>query len=197
MNIPLFIPLAKERAATFRRAVDLFISHYKDRASDGMWRDLFTIVGPFARDGTRLTEPSQIDLSLVVDTALIWATTRPWPSDSDLREALSLIEETLAEWAAAWMALTNVLNTSGASLGCGHWFREVVPLAMVKHRQATRSLSESWPLASEEVETKALAEMKAGNAVGLEEAFARIAGTTKTEWTDRVEQHRKRRRTQE
>jgi len=190
MAVPLFIPLARERAAAFRRAIDVCVSHYKNGSEKDNYGDLWTVLRSHAEHDTLFSDPLRGDVPLVVENALLWAAVRPLPPEEDLRTALALLKEGLADWSAAWMQVREIFKSSGRYVGPTNWVRDAMAIAMLRYRQAMRSLSEGWPLTSEDDERKALAEMRSGNAIELEEGFARITGTTKEAWLERVAKHR-------
>lgn len=189
MKIPLFIPLARERAESFRKGIELFLERHGYDILDRGWHDFWMVLRPFNRDPLYFVELSQSDIPLVVENALIWANTPPAPVEL-LPEARLLLDSALADWHIAWAALAKILNANSSRLSNDHWLRDVIPLAFVREHQAKRSLAESWPVPGREEEKNLLAEMEAGAFIELDDTFARISGISKDEWIQRINQRK-------
>lgn len=176
MQIPLNIRLARERVATFRREVAIYIEHGENKL-DNLW----PIVRPIRQDSLDYLAPS-INLIAVVDDALSWANTYVSPTASILREALSILEETLRDWEASWIDLGKAARTVWPQLADKHWIHDAVRAAIRNHAHASQSLRRSWPVASEELELQALKDMAGGEYIEADDAFTQLAGKTKAEW---------------
>lgn len=180
--VPVFIPIARERAASFRRAAELFCSI--DYRSE--WGDVGMIVRGWVRDSMYLVDPSEIDVSLVLQHALIWARQNTAVPGDSLHHARELLEAMLEDWHEGWKTLAKHLKESGNALHDNHWFREVATVALGRERQLEKSLAEEWPVSSRQDENKRREEIKEGNFLELDEAFAEIAGSSKEEWLAKV-----------
>ena len=74
------------------------------------------------------------------------------------------------------------------------WLVQAIRIARCEQMRLESILRESWPGGDMEGEQKALEQMRAGQAIGLDEAFAQIAGVSGEEWQQRVQAHKKARR---
>jgi hypothetical protein len=189
MKIPFSIHRAKERAESFRRCVELFRAEFSGEPSEEACEELWRLVqeaAPTARPPRWRFD--RIDPPLAVEQVLLWANTiQPPPADA-LTEARAAIEATISTWAEAWAHLCQTVDRWTDKCRAPD-LRELVTLAMAEKRRLLMLLAESWPVADAEAERRALADIKAGSFLGLDDAFAQIAGVSAEEWQRRVSEH--------
>jgi hypothetical protein len=189
--IPLVIRVAREQAASFRRCVEMVIearessplgaSEYEaSEILEDMWfRD--------RRSGDEFPK-------LAVERALQWACREAPPPPAVLREARAMLEGVVNDWTEAILMLDQHFRRLSAEYHWPRGFHRLKTAALAEQRRVMMLLRESWPVGSEEEEQRALADLKEGKGVELDDAFAEIAGVSKEEWLRRVAEHKEKRR---
>src|SRR5262245_32021574 len=97
--IPLVVLLARERAASFRRCVEMLHATWQDPPSRADRDEAVRLVTDFP--WYRATYFGLESPFVVVDRALRWAMSDPPPPVSMLREARELMEAMASDWEAA------------------------------------------------------------------------------------------------
>ena len=193
--IPTTILLERERANGFRRHMEILhercmdTPHFSDlRMSQLMLDELAWYKGGRVQYDTPL---------ITVEWAIGWATSIPTPPIAFLRAAREMLQAAADDWAISFQ-LAHQIRAKAIVLHeqrCPDWFTEVMRVASSEQRRVEIVLSENWPGGTQADEERALAQMRCGTALGLEQAFTQIAGVSREEWEQRVQAHRKVRRT--
>jgi hypothetical protein len=183
MAIPLSIIVSKDRAAAFRSAVSLYLERYGTHVDDASWGDFREILQAYAGE-----HPAESDVPITVEKALVWAATEDH-GIGELKEVRRHLDDALSDYGWAWHSLNKAMQSNPHFSGPRHGWMELPALALLRHRQASRALAEGWPTSSETEEAAALADMASGNFVDLDDAFARLAGTTTDQWRLRAGKH--------
>lgn len=186
MAVPLFIQVASERARTFRKEVELFVK--QPRTPQWSRSDIWDIVRHY--QPAALGDVALLDIDQLVGQALQWVHAEPMKPKSEMDQARELIDQALANWSLAWSEVGEFVLPGEFAVERGNWLQESVRNVIRKHRRAVSELMEGWPTSKSGPESEWLAEMRAGKAIELDEAFSTAAGVTPTEWDDRVRRHR-------
>jgi hypothetical protein len=189
-GIPVVILLARERAKSFFRCVEILHDAVTGEPPPEVFYEGLRVVKHFAWH-----ELVRVDINMPltsIDNLLRWAYSAPRPSVTALREARTALEETAENWENAVLKIDEMEH----SLGDHHfryreWAHEMKNLITSESFRIRQALRDSWPVDSEKEEQKALAEVRGGG-MGLDEAFAKITGVSEDEWRRRVEEHKKR-----
>jgi hypothetical protein len=191
-SIPPVMLLARERAASFRRCSKILHEAWLDPPSHHSLEEAFLLIEDvFWSRGWRFALETPL---FTLEWMLAWANTVPPPPVPALREARAVLEETASDWEESFVLLQEILKRQ-ISLGVRRpdSFYELTRVVSSERLRLKVILDESWPVGGEAEEQKALTEMKDGKGVGLDDAFAQIAGVTKKEWARRVAEHKKKR----
>jgi hypothetical protein len=192
-SIPPVILLARERAASFRRCSKILHEAWLDPPSHHSLEEAFLLMEDvFWYRGWRFALETPL---VTLEWVLAWANNVPPPPVPALREARTALEETASDWEESFVLLQEILKRQISSGGrrWPDWLYEVTRVVSSERLRLKVILDESWPVGGEDEEQKALAEMKGGKGIGLDDAFAQIAGVTKKEWARRVAEHKKKR----
>ena len=192
MKIPFDLLMDKERAESFHRKALLIRDRFGAPAiGEECWSEIWRLIGEADQD--RQYRPWHPFHSLpmpALEHALRWANGTPPPPADALQVARAVVEATLAAWFDAWLLLGKMLDVGDKS-PCRSHPAEYVTLAMAGHRRAVAALGEGWPVLSIDDERRVVAEMKAGKGLGVDEAFAGVAGVSMEEWHRRAEAHKR------
>jgi hypothetical protein len=181
MAIPLYIPLARDRAAAFRAAVVRLKERHGPTVFEGNWDDFLTTIRSYAPN-----YPLEMEVPAAVEMALKWSALEN-PSILELREAGALIELALADYFEAWNFIAMALKRRSGFLSDRHWIRESCTLSIIRHDQAARLFKESWPTINEQIEWNRNLEVKSGTFLEIDDAFARISGMTREQWAGKID----------
>jgi hypothetical protein len=127
----------------------------------------------------------------VIEHALEWACQESPPPTAVLRETREVLKGLLTDWSEAILIVDELFRGEGHPHHWPHWFYRLKTTAAAEDRRARMILDESWPVSDEKEEAQALADVKGGKGLELEDAFADIAGVPKDEWMRRVAEHKK------
>lgn len=181
MAIPIFILLARDRAAIFRAAIPQILARYGPAISDADLDEFRSTILWYVPDGTL-----QSDVPDAVEEAIRWAAIEN-PTVGELRHAGELLESALADDFEAWQTIAKSLKASPGQLSVGHRIREITARSIAHHRRAVRSFADSWPSIPEETEKLRLLDMRSGSFVDLDDAFSRISGMTREQWSGHLD----------
>ena len=195
-TIPAVLLLARERADSFRRCVEILHDAWKEGSCLGRNQAGFLLADTIRNQwDARTTSPL-----VTLEWALEWANSSPPPPAAALREARAALEATASSWAESSALLSEMQKQNARHLPdrpglllWPEWIQHIADLGRVvasEKRRIDLTLRECWPVGSEAEERAALAEMRQGAGVELEDAFAEIANVSKEEWLRRVEQHK-------
>jgi len=133
-TIPAALLLAKERATSFRRCVEILHEEWKqgpDSARSQVWFFLAELVQH--QWDPRVTSPL-----VTLEWALEWAHSSPLPPVATLREARTVLETTVSSWAQASDLLSELLKQtrifcerSCPDALCPTWISQLAHLAKV------------------------------------------------------------------
>ena len=192
MQLPHAILKAKEQAANFGRRTEHFRSLYKESSQEAV-EELHRLLDEFGCSNTAGWQRGWPALTTAVDLALQWAITSSPPRIDTLREARAVIEAASSEWADAWASLAWFVKDWRLAPGSSEQIHDSVTMAQAERTRVDTTLAERWPVVAEKEEQESLAAMKDGLFVGLDEAFAHLAGITKEAWEARVAEHKRKR----
>ena len=87
MKTPFVIVMAKERAESFCRSVEMFHSHFGDQPPDEAWEELWHILDGYAAPQATTWGSAPAPFQQVFDRALLWANTYPPPPPDPFHRA--------------------------------------------------------------------------------------------------------------
>ena len=191
--IPTTILLERERANGFRRHMEILhesctdTPHFDDLRMSQLLDELAWYKGSRVQYDTPL---------ITVEWAVGWANSVPAPPIGVLRAAREMLQAAADDWAASFQFAHQIRSKAIVlhEQRWPDWFVEVIRVAASEQRRIEIILRENWPGGTQQDEETALAQMRSGTYVGLDEAFTQIACVTSEEWEQRVEAHRKVRR---
>lgn len=197
MTIPFFILITKYRVETFHRRLNLFHTHFGEQLTEETLPELMRILGEFSSHCDPRWVSASEPIAQAFHRAVSWANTRPYPPADVLQEARQAIDGAISLWLEACTLAGKMLRTQNSHFPWAGRVQESVSYSFAQQRWIKRVIDEGWPVESAADEQRALEEMKSGNVLELDDAFARIAGVLPQEWQQRVEEHKRRHKPQD
>jgi hypothetical protein len=190
--VPPLILLTKERAGSFRRCLEILHAAGCETPSCYDLKDTLVFL-----DELVLNRSGRVTLDtplITLEWALAWANRNPPPPVHVLREARAVLQQAAEDWARSFLLVQEMSKrpVEHYPQRWPEWLAEITRGVAAEKRRIDLILEESWPVSEEETEQQALAELKSGQGLELDDAFAQIAGVSKDEWERRVAEHKSR-----
>lgn len=188
MAIPFYVTLAREQAATFRIKMESLATDFSGNWPDQAWDRIDAVLQPRhdADRGWGYSPP--VEVLSVVHEALGWAYD-PSSKPDDIRSARSELEAILSERIAAWKVWDQIRTRAPQASSRASWLRQVIAAATAQYDLARSALAAQWPLTEGDDDRATPEELEAGGGIGMDDAFALIAGVTSDEWRRMVAVH--------